>query len=340
MSIANSEAAVTADRDSKRATARDYIALARVDHWTKHVFILPGIVLAFALRDVQTTHLLFNIIIGFSSAAAIASANYVINEWLDRPFDAFHPKKSRRAAVAKDLSPRIVMLQYLALVVVGLALAQLVSTLFLIASVAFFLSGIIYNVQPLRSKDRIYVDVLSEAINNPIRLFLGWSMVDPFTTPPTSLIIAYWMGGAFLMAAKRLSEYRDFSRADGMELLKFYRRSFKFYTEERLLISAFSYALLSMLFTGVFLIKYRAEYIIAMPFVCALFAVYLWRALGHDSIAQRPEHLFSEKPLMAIVGVTAVILTALSFVDLPFLEWISVPHFVGLKSMSVTGASQ
>jgi 4-hydroxybenzoate polyprenyltransferase len=320
---------------TEKARAGDYIALARIDHWTKHVFIVPGIVLAYALRDVQTPHLLFNIVVGFSSAAAIASANYVINEWLDRPFDAFHPKKSRRASVAKDLSPRIVMMQYVALVIIGLALAQAVSPLFLMASIAFFLSGVLYNVQPVRSKDRIYVDVLSEAINNPIRLFLGWAMVDPFTTPPTSLIIAYWMGGAFLMAAKRLSEYRDFSRADGMELLQYYRRSFKFYTEERLLISAFTYALLSMLFTGVFLIKYRAEYIIAMPFVCALFAVYLWRALDHDSVAQRPERLFSEKPLMAVVGITVAMLAALSFIDLPFLEWISVPHFIGLEAAGV-----
>ncbi len=340
MSIGNIETAARLEIRSAKATVRDYVALARVDHWTKHVFILPGIILAYALRDVQTPHLLFNIIVGFSSAAAIASANYVINEWLDRPFDAFHPKKSRRAAVAKELSPRIVMTQYVALVIVGLALAQMVSTLFLIASVAFFLSGIVYNVQPLRSKDRIYVDVLSEAVNNPIRLFLGWAMVDPFTTPPTSLIIAYWMGGAFLMAAKRLSEYRDFSRSDGMELLQFYRRSFKFYTEERLLISAFTYALMSMLFTGVFLIKYRVEYIVAMPFICALFAVYLGRALDHDSVAQRPEHLFREKSLMAIVGVTATVLIALSFIDLPFLEWISIPHFVGLEPSAGPGAVQ
>ena len=25
------------------ASARDYLALARVDHWVKHVFIVPGI---------------------------------------------------------------------------------------------------------------------------------------------------------------------------------------------------------------------------------------------------------------------------------------------------------
>ena len=68
--------------------------------------------------------------------------------------------------------------------------------------------GIIYNVRPIRSKDRIYLDVLSESINNPLRLLLGWSAVLAGMLPPSSILMAYWMGGAFLMAVKRYAEYR------------------------------------------------------------------------------------------------------------------------------------
>ncbi|MEO1086521.1 MAG: hypothetical protein AAFY88_19995, partial [Acidobacteriota bacterium] len=32
------------------ATVADYVAMARPDHWTKHIFIAPGIALAFILH--------------------------------------------------------------------------------------------------------------------------------------------------------------------------------------------------------------------------------------------------------------------------------------------------
>src|SRR3546814_15555338 len=80
------------------------------------------------------------------------------------------------------------------------------------------------------------LDVISESINNPIRLTLGWTMVDPTTLPPSSLLLAYWTGGAFLMGAKRLSEYRDISTEAGMQMLHRYRRSFSAYTAESLTV--------------------------------------------------------------------------------------------------------
>ena len=54
-----------------------------------------------------------------------------------------------------------------------------------------------------------YVDVLSESVNNPLRLLLGWFVVTPDVVPPVSLLVAYWMVGAFFMASKRFAEYRS-----------------------------------------------------------------------------------------------------------------------------------
>ncbi|MEM8993187.1 MAG: UbiA family prenyltransferase, partial [Acidobacteriota bacterium] len=145
------------------ATLADYVAMARPDHWAKHIFIAPGVALAFILHPRDPAVLALPILVGFASACAVASANYVLNEWLDLRFDRHHPVKSLRPAVQKQISRPLVIGLYFALAAAGLGLAVLVSPLFAVTSVAFLLSGVAYNVPGIRTKDRPYLDVVSEA---------------------------------------------------------------------------------------------------------------------------------------------------------------------------------
>lgn len=312
------------------AVLRDYVAMARADHWLKHVFILPGIVLAFISQPAALDLVARRFVIGIVAACLAASANYVINEWLDADTDRHHPSKSDRPAVVRRLSVPLVLLEYALLAAVALLAASQVSRLFLYCSLAFLASGIAYNVRPLRTKDRAFLDVLSEAVNNPIRLTLGWAMVSPSTLPPSSLLLAYWMGGAFLMAVKRLAEYRVARAAGTLDKLRLYRLSFRTYTDVNLLISGFLYAQLAAFFLAVFLVKYRIEYLLAMPVFAALFAAYLNVGLKPDSTAQKPEKLFKERGLMLVVAVLIGALALLTWVDIPVLDRLADPHYLRL----------
>ncbi|MEM1129224.1 MAG: UbiA family prenyltransferase, partial [Pseudomonadota bacterium] len=119
--------------EDNRAQFKDYVRIMRLDHMTKHVFILPGIILALVLDRPASQLVVVSVLVGFVAAVLVASANYVINEWLDREFDRYHPEKSQRAAVQREMSPHIVYSLYGALLVAGLALASLVNQTFFFA---------------------------------------------------------------------------------------------------------------------------------------------------------------------------------------------------------------
>jgi len=293
-----------------------YIKIARPDHWFKNIFMVPGIIYALMQVDIVEQVMIVKILFGIISTCFIASANYVINEWLDAEFDKFHPVKKTRPAITVGLRKKYVYIEYFFLSFLGLSISFLIGTNYFIVSVIFLLMGVIYNVSPIRSKDIAYVDVLSESVNNPIRLMLGWFIItNGGGVVPISLIISYWMAGAFLMSIKRFAEYRHIGGKSAL----LYRKSFRYYNEDRLLTSSVFYAMCSTLFMGIFLVKHKLELIISFPFLCLLFAWYLSIGLKENSIVQTPEKLIKTKGFLLFILFFCILLTILSFINIPIL---------------------
>ena len=313
----------------RKANARTYLRIMRLDHWIKQLFILPGVAFAlFMLPNVSIMDKLGRLVLGFLSTCFIASANYVINEWLDRDFDRYHPVKKHRSIVENGADPKIVYLLYATLTVAGLGLAFLLGTPFVYMEIWLWVMGVLYNVKPFRTKDIPFVDVLTESINNAIRLLIGWFIVTSDFLPPISLVLGYWFGGAFLMATKRFSEYRMINNP---EIAGLYRKSFRGYTEKSLLLSSFFYAMCSTMFLGILLIKYNVNLIILMPFLIGLFCYYFLLSFKEDSAAQKPEKLFKEKGLMLYVALLLVLFFVLLRVRIPFLDMFNATDLIPFR---------
>ena len=307
---------------------KNYIAIARPDHWFKNIFVLPGIVIAALLTHTSLRDFILPLFLGLFSTCMIASANYVINEWLDAEFDKFHPIKKDRPAVSGKVKKHWVYLEYVFLLALGFAVASLISAYFLATTIFFAIMGFLYNVRPFRTKEKAYIDVISESINNPIRLTLGWFIVTSNSLPPSSLLLGYWMAGAFLMGVKRYGEFRFIGDPKTAGL---YRRSFQFYTEDSLLVSLFFYANCAAFFLGIFLVKYRIELLIILPFLALLFSWYLYIGLKQNSPAQNPERLFRERKLTLYLIFLFLMFILLFSIDIPWLKLFLENAFIQQK---------
>jgi len=219
-------------------------------------------------------------------------------------------------------------MEYAVLAITGLAIGALLSTLFFLTACLFLLMGLIYNVPPVRAKDRAYVDVVTESINNPLRFVLGWLACVNAMFPPSSILLAYWAGGGFLMAVKRYAEYRFINDPERAGL---YRKSFLSYSEKSLLLYTVFCAILSSFFLAVFLIKYRIEFILLFPFIAFMFVWYLAIGMRPLSTAQSPEKLFREKKFFLYTVFLICLTVTLAVVDIPVLNILQVPiHISGV----------
>jgi 4-hydroxybenzoate polyprenyltransferase len=304
---------------------RPYIQIARVDHWFKNVFMFPGIVLAILfIRPHLDAALAAKMLVGLLAVCLAASANYVINEILDAPFDKNHPVKKSRPIPSGKINAERAYGEYGLLVVLASALSLAVNIPFLLSNLSLLFMGLVYNLPPVRTKDVPYLDVLSESVNNPIRLLLGWFSVTPLLFPPASIVAAYWMLGAFFMAAKRVGEHRELKDA---KTIRTYRSSLGRYTQDKLIISMFFYASLFSFMSAVFLIRYKFELILLMPFFSALVGEYIRLTYLPDSPAQYPEKLYKQKRLMALCVLIAVLFVVLLVVRIPWLDRLFDPMY-------------
>lgn len=118
------------------------------------------------------------------------------------------------------------------------------------------------------------------------------------------------------MAIKRFAEYR---RINDPSAAAEYRSSFKFYDENRLLVSTVYYGMLGSCFAGVFIVRYHLELVFFLPIAAGFIAYYLNIGLKEDSPVQYPERLMREPGFIGVTFFCLVIFVGLMLIDIPAL---------------------
>ena len=135
----------TMDRESSYSfNFRGYIKIARIDHWIKNVFILPGFLVALSVEPGLINRInWFEVIIGLAAICLISSSNYVLNEILDATSDRAHPFKSSRPVVSGEVNVAAAYAEWLVLMGLGLLLSMLISIPFVLTLIGLWIAGVL-----------------------------------------------------------------------------------------------------------------------------------------------------------------------------------------------------
>jgi 4-hydroxybenzoate polyprenyltransferase len=295
---------------------RLYLQALRLERWPRSLAILPGAIAVLALHrplipsfDILDTVLKLGL--AFVLTWFVSTANYIINEITDAPFDAFHPLKKNRPLVNGEINRNLLLLLWLILAGISLLIAHLLfNVYFLLSLLGLLVAGLLYNVPPVRVKDIPLLDSTIESANNPIRFLIGWYILKN-TFPPLTLLVAWWVFGNFLMVGKRVAEKKFLTEEESAG----YRRSLKRSSFGLLVAFMIFNALLFLVFFSLFaVVSQLHSFLYSLPLIVIYLAMFMKKSLQDREGAEEPEKLLKNPYFagytlfLAIIFVVAYIL--------------------------------
>jgi 4-hydroxybenzoate polyprenyltransferase len=292
-----------------------YLEAMRLGRWPRSLAIFSGVASYFFLqRDSISTlpalWILGQCAFAFFLTWGISTANYIINEIADAPFDIHHPTKRNRPLPRGEIKKTPFLLYGIMLSLLSLSLAYIFFSLpFFFSLLALLIAGFMYNIKPIRTKDIPFLDSISESANNPIRFLIGWFAFSPaHLFPPLSLLMSWWFFGNFLMISKRLSEFR---------LLKDKAESYRSSLSKYSIVSLVFGIILSgaLFFASYFIFAFSYDlqsFLYFSPFVLVYLFLFFWKTFKEKEAMEEPERLLMH-PKFAIYTIFIVLLFSLSY---------------------------
>jgi 4-hydroxybenzoate polyprenyltransferase len=286
---------------------KEYLNLIRIRQWYKNLVIFLPL---FFVGEVFAHGYLEATLVGFIALCFVSSANYVLNDIIDRKSDREHPEKKMRPLASGKINIASAYIVFLIMLIAGLYIAYTLDLPFLICAIFLFVFTIIYS---LFLKKEPVADVLSIAINFVVRAVSGTFIIHTFISP--WLIFCPFFLALFLGFGKRNADLRFMkTKAHAhKEVLKYYTLE---NTNALMTISTtcliIAYALYSFSRTTWLLLT--------LPF--AIYAIFHYYALVQNGseIARHPEKIYRDWRLMLSIALIMIILFIIFYVLIPNVE--------------------
>ncbi|RLE38274.1 decaprenyl-phosphate phosphoribosyltransferase [Candidatus Woesearchaeota archaeon] len=275
---------------------KDLFKLLRPQQYYKNLLIFVAIIFAGKFLNLK---LLLTAILGFIILCLISSANYIINDIIDRKSDSFHPEKRNRPIAAGRIPFSLALIFSIFLILISLIGSFLLSPNFFLMVLSFFLLNLLYSVA---LKKEPFLDIIAIGISFILRAVGGALLVNVMITP--WLIICVFFLSLFLATGKRYVEKIKL----GEQAAK-HKVVLKYYSLETLKSSLIAF--LSILIVSYTLYSFLGSHryiIITLPVVIYILTTYFRYILQAKRIASNIELVFKNPRLASAILVWLILI--------------------------------
>ncbi len=277
----------------------DYLRMLRPQQWYKNILIFTALIFT---SNILNPGLLGATLIGFVSLCLVSSANYVINDIIDRKSDQANPEKRNRP-IASGKVPLWEAWVIAAVLLAGsLSIASTLTASFMAAMSFLFAFSLLYS---LVFKHEPFLDITSIAINFVVRAVSGAFIISVVISP--WLVLCSFFLAMFLSVGKRRAEL-VFLKEDA----KHHRKVLDHYNARVAdsLLAMVSSALLVSYSLYCFLGQ-NSEFIITLPIVMYSLFRYIKLIYDGSEIARHPDMIVSDSRMvisvLAWIAITLIL---------------------------------
>ena len=275
------------------------LGLLRVKQWTKNslVFLAPFSAGVFGINASTA-----EAIQAFACFCLASSTGYIINDWKDRTKDALHPKKKTRPIAAGEVSGKKCVSIILTLLVIQILIETQLNIKFAICLNLYLLNSVVYTIF---LKNIAVVEMIAVSMGFILRP-IGGAIATRLTVSSWFLLVIGF-ASLFLVASKRLAEYKTSNAAQKRSVVLSYTSTFlESVSTLSLGMTIVTYSLWAFEFPNN---RFLLELSI-IPVILALLR-YLWHRDKGD--AETPEEMLFSDQALPICGFVTLVILILAF---------------------------